>query len=63
MAVITWEKLPRHLDDGGNNWPLTVTVTNPADSLSICFSIIIDSYFDGFTPLNAIKDSAGHTIE
>lgn len=60
IATVTFQQVPRCLQDGKDQW--TLPTTNPNDT-TVVSSITVDSHFSGFTPLNSVKDGSGHEIE
>jgi hypothetical protein len=63
VATITFEQVPRGLQDGGNEWTVPIATYNPPTNENIISSVTLDSHFSGFTPLNYIGDGSDHQVE
>jgi hypothetical protein len=60
VGTATFSRIPPALLSG-NHWRITKTTVYRNNSMRI--SLTIDTTFDAFTPLNAIKDNEDHQIE
>jgi hypothetical protein len=63
IATVTFQQVPRCLQDGKDQWTLPTTNSRVPNDTTVVSSITVDSHFSGFTPLNSVKHGSGHEIE
>jgi hypothetical protein len=63
IATVTFKKIPKRLQDGRDEWTLSITRSKVYGDKTIISSITVDSHFSGFTPLNSARDVLDHKIE
>ena len=63
IATVTFQQVPRCMQDGKDQWTLSTTNSRVPNDTTVVSSITVDSHFSGFTPLNPVKDGSDHEIE
>lgn len=63
IATVTFQQVPRCLQDGKDQWTLPTTNARVPNDTTVLSSILIDSHFLGFTPLNSVNHGSDHEIE
>jgi hypothetical protein len=63
IATVTFQPVPRCLQDDRDQWTLPTTNSRVPGDTTVASSITVDRHFSGFTPLNSVKDGSDHEIE